>query len=122
MQQEKICMARKSRITEQQIEIARKKLIDLPLKDTSKSTREAIEFLAKNIQEAVNKGYTLSEISSILQSQGISIQASTLKAYLGRGGNAEKNVLSEKDKQKAIKIDTPSDKNFVRQDTPIDDL
>lgn len=116
-------MARISRVTAEQLEKAQKKIQELPIKDTSKTTRDAIAILTKDIQSALKRGYTLEDISSLLKDAGILITTSTLKNYMGKKEKKEKPdhdkaKTATSSEEKAIQ----SEKVFVKPDTPDNEL
>ena len=116
-------MARTSRVTAEQLEKAQKKIQELPVKDTSKTTRDAIAVLTKDIQAALKKGYTLEDIRNILKDMGIPITTSTLKNYMGKKDKKEK---IDHDKPKTAsppeEITTQDVQEFVKPDTPDNEL
>ena len=73
-------MARAQRITQEQIESARRILQELPAKDAGKSKKEAVTLLAKELKKALRKGYEVNEICVALKNGGIKIPASLIKS------------------------------------------
>ena len=55
-------MATARRYTMEQIEVARKKLRSLPVKEAGKTRGEVAEFLVNDIKKAMRQGYTLRDI------------------------------------------------------------
>lgn len=117
-------MARTSRVSAEQLENARKKLLDLPVKDTSKTTKETIVTLSRDIQNALKKGYSLEEISNLLKDVGISVTKSTLKSYMANTSSKNKVDLntdktSKVNKEKEIRQD---EGDFVKPDLPDNEI
>jgi len=89
-------MAKKKRIPMEKIEKIAKVLKQLPVKDTSKSLREAVAFLAKEITETLEKGYTLKDISEIWQKEDEKVSPATLKTYLS---GSDKKIAKKRRKK-----------------------
>lgn len=86
-------MPRASKVQPEQIEAARKILRELPAKKMPKSKKEAAKLLTKEFKSALKRGYSVKEISEILQAEGIGIPATAVKSSLGEGsGRIQKNV------------------------------
>lgn len=115
-------MARTSRVTNEQLEKARKKLVELPIKDNSKTTRETITTLSKDIQSALKKGYTLDDISRLLKDAGINVSGSTLKSYMCKKIDKNKSEKTSKDSEDKNLEEIHSEKSFVKSDLPDNDL
>lgn len=115
-------MARTSRVTADQLEKAQKKIQELPVKDTSKTTRDAIAVLTKDIQAALKKGYTLEDIRNLLKDMGIPITTSTLKNYMGKKDKKEKFVHDKLKTVASEEITTQDGQEFVKPDTPDNEL
>ena len=63
-------MATARRYTMEQIEAARKKLRNLPVKEAGKTREEVAEFLVNDIKKAMRQGYTLRDIRDLLADAG----------------------------------------------------
>jgi DNA-directed RNA polymerase specialized sigma24 family protein len=66
----------------QQLDHIAATLNQLPRKE--RSLRERITYLSPAILEALAKGYSYSDMTTLLKSQGVDISVSTLKQYLYR--------------------------------------
>jgi hypothetical protein len=81
----------------QQLDHIAATLNQLPRKE--RSLRERITYLSPAILEALAKGYSYSDMTTLLKSQGVDISTSTLKQYLYRfrkdSGQAESMPLPE---------------------------
>jgi hypothetical protein len=66
----------------QQLDHIAATLNQLPRKE--RSLRERITYLSPSILEALAKGYSYSDMTTLLKSQGVDISVSTLKQYLYR--------------------------------------
>lgn len=96
-------------ITPQLIADLRGALNELPEKENTRlSTRRSVELLADEFAAARRQGYTLSDLSQLLEARGITISASTLGSYLraARASNAAE-----------VARDTPSVSSDPRDDT-----
>lgn len=72
-------MAKQVLIQPEQIESARKRLRELPTKESRKTKEEAATALAKDIRHALKKGYSLRDISELLKSEGVPVPASLIR-------------------------------------------
>ncbi len=89
-------MARAKRILPEQIESARKMLQALPAKETGKSKEEAAASLAREIQAALKKGYSLKELSGLVKKEGVGISASVMKSTVGETEHKRQKKSAEK--------------------------
>ncbi len=64
----------------QQLDHIAATISQLPRKE--RSLRERITYLSPSILEALAKGYSYGDMTTLLQSQGVDISVSTLKQYL----------------------------------------
>lgn len=60
------------------------------------SRREAVLYLVDSIQDLLMKNYSLSEISAILQKEGVDISAATLKTYLRETGKTKNKIKKQR--------------------------
>ena len=90
------------RYTMEQIESARKKLRNLPVKEAGKTRGEVAEFLVNDIKKAMRLGYTLRDIRDLLAEAGVSVPLARLQGLFEKAPKP-KLVL---DKEEAGK-DTP---------------
>ncbi len=89
-------MPRASKVQPEQIEAARKILRELPAKEMPKSKKDAAKLLTKEFQSALKRGYSVKEISEILQAEGIGIPAAAVKSSLNeRSGRTQKKEDEE---------------------------
>lgn len=72
------------RYTMEQIETARKKLRNLPVKEAGKTRGEVAEFLVNDIKKAMRQGYTLRDIRDLLADAGVSVPLARLQGLLGK--------------------------------------
>ena len=91
-------MATARRYTMEQIEAARKKLRNLPVKEAGKTHGEVAEFLVNDIKKAMRQGYTLRDL---LADAGVSVPLARLEGLFG----------------KAPKLELVMDKGEVERDT-----
>lgn len=70
------------RYTMEQIEAARKKLRNLPVKEAGKTRGEVAEFLVNDIKKAMLQGYTLRDIRDLLAEAGISVPLTRMRKVL----------------------------------------
>lgn len=135
------------RYSEEKISLARKRLDNLEEKCIGKTRDEAVFDLEKSIKKALEKGYTLKEISETLAEEEIFLPAGFLKAHLLKSpkkGAAskktnpknqtehsqqkrEKQAKEEKSSQELENNSTnqeekPRTFNFVKPDRPDDEL
>ena len=96
-------MATARRYTMEQIEAARKKLRNLPVKEVGKTRGEVAEFLVNDIKKAMRQGYTLRDIRNLLADAGVSVPLTKLEALLDKGSSLE--PVKEQD---AVEEDTPT--------------
>ena len=82
-------MAQGKKISLETVEKITKKLKGLPVKDNSKTRQEAVAIWAKEILQALERGYSLRDIADMLLEDDVKISPATIKAYLG--GNGKKN-------------------------------
>ena len=75
-------MAGTKKVLPGQVEKAKKLLQGLPTKDVGITRTEFAATLDKDIRKALNKGYSLKDISALLKKEGISMPASLLKEHL----------------------------------------
>jgi hypothetical protein len=75
-------MAKATRYTLEQVQVAQKKLRSLAEKTSGKTRAETVEFLAPDIRRAVHQGYSLKEIQDLLGKAGISAPMVRMKALL----------------------------------------
>ena len=94
-------MATARRYTMEQIEAARKKLRNLPVKEAGKTHGEVAEFLVNDIKKAMRRGYTLRDIRDLLADAGVSVPLARLEGLFG----------------KAPKLELVMDKGEVERDT-----
>ncbi len=66
----------------EQIEAARKKLRNLPVKEAGKTRGEVAEFLVNDIKKAMRQGYTLRDIRDLLADAGVSVPLARLREVL----------------------------------------
>lgn len=95
-------MATARRYTMEQIEVARKKLHSLPVKEVGKTRGEVAEFLVNDIRKAMRQGYTLRDIRDLLTENGVSVPLTKLKALFDKASGLES--VKERD---GIEEDTP---------------
>ena len=72
------------RYTMEQIETARKKLRNLPVKEAGKTRGEVAEFLVNDIKKAMRRGYMLRDIRDVLAEAGVSVPLARLEALFGK--------------------------------------
>ena len=65
--------------TLEQIEAARKKLRNLPVKEAGKTRGEVAEFMVNDIKKAMRRGYTLRDIRDLLADAGVSVPLARLE-------------------------------------------
>lgn len=73
-------MGKFKRIQVQDIKTAQKSLDDLPDKNLGKTREEAAEMLSASIRKALDKGYTIREVSEIIARDNVSIPIPTIRA------------------------------------------
>lgn len=73
-------MGKFKRIQVQDIKTAQKSLDDLPDKNLGKTREEAAEMLNASIRKALEKGYTIREVSEIIARDNVSIPIPTIRA------------------------------------------
>lgn len=83
-------------ITKQVIDQASTLLEELPEKPKNLSLREAVDQLQDQIKTALAKGYSHSDVATMLTARGIEISATTLKKYVPSGRNQRKRKGSAK--------------------------
>lgn len=86
------------RYTMEQIESARKKLRNLPVKEAGKTRGEVAEFLVNDIKKAMRLGYTLRDIRDLLAEAGVSVPLARLQGLFGKAPKPE--AVMGKDKAK----------------------
>ena len=79
-------MATARRYTMEQIEAARKKLRNLPVKEAGKTHGEVAEFLVNDIKKAMRQGYTLRDL---LADAGVSVPLARLEGLFGKAPKSE---------------------------------
>lgn len=77
------------RYTMEQIETARKKLRNLPVKEAGKTRGEVAEFLVNDIKKAMRRGYTLRDIRDLLAETGVSVPLARLEGLFGKAPKPE---------------------------------
>ena len=77
------------RYTMEQIETARKKLRNLPVKEAGKTRGEVAEFLVNDIKKARRQGYTLRDIRDLLADAGVSVPLARLEGLFGKAPKSE---------------------------------
>lgn len=82
-------MAMARRYTMEQIEAARKKLRNLPVKEGGKTRAEVAEFLVNDIKKAMRQGYTLRDIRDLLADAGVSVPLARLQGLFGKAPKPE---------------------------------
>ena len=82
-------MATARRYTMEQIEVARKKLRSLPVKEAGKTRGEVAEFLVNDIRKAMRQGYTLRDIRNLLADAGVSVPLTKLEALFDKASGLE---------------------------------
>ena len=128
------------RYSEEKISLAKKRLDSLEEKCTGKTRDEVVCDLEKNIKKALEKGYTLKEISETLAEEEIFLPAGFLKAHLLKSPKQKTSSTVADTKEKAQNQQQKKDKptkeqekeipvtregehyNFVKPDTPDDEL
>ena len=90
-------MAKATRYTLEQVQVAQKQLRNLAEKTSGKTRTETVEFLSSDIRKAVQQGYSLKEIQDLLGKAGISAPMVKMK-----------NLLDEADKEASRKSGTGS--------------
>ncbi len=88
-------MATARRYTMEQIEAARKKLRNLPVKEAGKTHGEVAEFLVNDIKKAMRQGYTLRDL---LADAGVSVPLARLEGLFEKAPKPE--AVMGKDKAK----------------------
>ena len=91
-------MATARRYTMEQIEAARKKLRNLPVKEAGKTRGEVAEFLVNDIKKAMRRGYTLRDIRDLLADAGVSVPLARLEGLFEKAPKPE--AVMGKDKAK----------------------
>jgi hypothetical protein len=71
-------MAVKTKIPLKKIMALKKRLQNLPPKDTGKTREEAMEMLAEVFQSALRKGYSLQELRGITTEEGVTLALSKI--------------------------------------------
>ena len=94
-------MAKVRRYTPEQIEAARKKLRNLPVKEAGKTRAEVAEILINDISRAVRQGYTLRDIRDLLADAGVSVPLTKLEALFGKALKLEP-VIGREETEKGI--------------------
>ncbi len=110
-------MATEKKITQEKATELKKELMRLPQKDNARSMRQFIEGMSAEINTALDKGYTLDEIHSLLTRNGISIKINTFKRYFRK----KEGILPPKNgikKEQTSKISN----SFITPDTADDEL
>lgn len=82
-------MATARRYTLEQIEVARKKLRNLPVKEVGKTRWEVAEFLVNDIKKAMRQGYTLRDIRNLLADAGVSVPLTRLEGLFEKAQKSE---------------------------------
>ncbi len=77
------------RYTMEQIETARKKLRNLPVKEAGKTRGEVAEFLVNGIKKAMRQGYTLRDIRDLLADVGVSVPLARLEGLFEKAPKPE---------------------------------
>ncbi len=77
------------RYTMEQIETARKKLRNLPVKEAGKTRGEVAEFLVNDIKKAMRQGYTPRDIRDLLADAGVSVPLARLRKVLTSSDESE---------------------------------
>ena len=86
------------KFTTDKIEALAEKLREMPHVDKSKqehSKQEVVKILYKEITELQKRGYTLKQISEMLNGDGFSISTPTLKSYLQRAKPVHKKTVKK---------------------------
>ena len=73
-------MGKFKRIQVQDIKTAQKTLDDLPDKNLGKTREEAAEMLNASIRKALDKGYSIREVSEIIAKDNVAIPIPTIRA------------------------------------------
>lgn len=97
-------MAKAIKVQPEQIASAKRILQELPVKESGKTRQEAAALLAKEVQAALNKGYTFKDISEALKADGVPLSAAMIKAHAepirkGRFKNRSQTITKTPDVQ-----------------------
>lgn len=106
-------MAAARRYTMEQIEVARKKLRSLPVKEAGKTRGEVAEFMVNDIKKAMRRGYTLHDIRDVLADAGVSVSLARLKALFADVPALESVAGKETaDRDTALHADSGETENY----------
>lgn len=116
------------KIRSEEISAAKKALKALEEKEVGFTRDEALKELEKDVKEALNKGYTLKEISEVLRQNGVllpvsflkQVQTGTRRKRRMKGG--DETVLENNFVPDESASSPTSTSGFVKQDLPDDEL
>ena len=140
-------MEGKNRFTPKQINKALRLLREMPVKDGRKGIRETLRLLEEGMKDALEKGYSRTEIRQKIAEAEVIISATTLKSFLAgeqkengqrqdeaAAGEPEKNGRHSEGEMAGIKASPgpkPGEKAagplspgsiYIKPDTPLEDL
>lgn len=101
------------KLSVEKVSVIYKKLKNLPVKETSKTKKEAVESFVELFPSLFEKGYTLDDICKILNDNDISISVATLKSYYSK--------MSQKKDIAPLQVKHKKE-TFVKKDIPLDEL
>ncbi len=106
-------MGKFKRIQVQDIKTAQKSLDDLPDKNLGKTREEAAEMLNASIRRALDKGYSIREVSEIIAKDNVAIPIPTIRAKVlpQKERPAKKDISTAPKAEKATSQTHPTPKN-----------
>ena len=81
-QQRKEMMPRTTKIALEKIVAAQKRLRSLPVKDNRKDQEEALDMLAGDVRNTLQKGYSLKDVRMVLVETGVPLSSFLLRKHL----------------------------------------
>lgn len=110
-------MGKFKRIAMKDIKAMQKTLDDLPDKNLGKTREEAVELLDSQIRKALEKGYTVRELSEIMADGNVSIPPPVIRARLLPKGETTRKRASSPSKARDT-ASAPADAAPASAETP----
>ena len=109
-------MAVKTKIPLEKIVALKKRLHNLPQKDTGKTRDEAMEILAPVFQSALRKGYSLKELRGMTTEEGVTL---ALSALAEKKSGERKTPVQQVDDGDTASVPQTVETMLEKQQTPV---
>ena len=109
-------MAVKTKIPLEKIMALKKRLQNLPPKDTGKTRDEAMEILAPVFQGALRKGYSLKELRGMTTEEGVTL---ALSALAEKKSGERKTPVQETEETATVSVAQDDESTIREQETKV---